>query len=461
MKFYRRPPALTEDLVLAGHQQALDALLAELGRQMGVTWGLLDLDDLDATRAAWLRQAVAVVEDHQASAAQVATAFCQDLATVATGQGMDVVLPDLRADEVARETARALDALGPAGVKERIGRGIAPQTAWAQAREAVTAAAARRVMDADRQTVMASARADPRATGWRRVTHGGCKFCRMLAGRGEVYTADSVRFASHDHCRCTAAPAWGGPEVGVHQYTASKRRVTPAERERLRDYLAGMEDDGITPKGAAGGAPPRPPGPPAPPAPPPGGSREPFPDRFVPQRGTVIRVSARAKRPGRREGHLTVDAITEKELLAPPDDPHRYLDTKVRSDGTLMLETDQREHEMAQILQDRFGISLTSVKESRDPGQPSPDTVHPPTRTTIELKRIERGTLNAVKQAIRNGAKQSSTVIVDATVEPVDEATAIGAVRSVLSQSGDRVDEVVVLLPGDLTLRWSRGYDDR
>ena len=125
------------------------------------------------------------------------------------------------------------------------------QPAARAAREAVKAAGARRVREADRQTVMRSVAADPRATGWRRITHGGCKFCNMLAGRGEVYTADTVRFASHDHCRCTAVPAYGGPEVNVHQYTASKRKITEAERQQLKEYLDGVEDDGVTPRDEA------------------------------------------------------------------------------------------------------------------------------------------------------------------------------------------------------------------
>ena len=38
------------------------------------------------------------------------------------------------------------------------------------------------------------------------VASGGCRFCSMLAGRGEVYRADTARFASHPNCHCTAAP---------------------------------------------------------------------------------------------------------------------------------------------------------------------------------------------------------------------------------------------------------------
>ena len=254
MGFYRTPTRLTADLVQAGHEKALTELLAEFNRQMDVAWDLLDLDRLDATRAQWLAHAVEIVSSHQALAADVAAEFCQDWAQVFTGRGMDVLRPGLQADHVIREITTALDARGPAGIKDRIAKGISPPAAARAAREAVKAAGARRVREADRQTVMRSAAADPRATGWRRITHGGCKFCNMLAGRGEVYTADTVRFASHDHCRCTAVPAYGGPEVNVHQYTASKRKITEAERQQIKEYLDGVEDDGVTPRDEAAAA---------------------------------------------------------------------------------------------------------------------------------------------------------------------------------------------------------------
>ena len=51
MGFYRTPTRLTADLVQAGHEKALTELLAEFNRQIDVTWDLLDLDRLDATRA--------------------------------------------------------------------------------------------------------------------------------------------------------------------------------------------------------------------------------------------------------------------------------------------------------------------------------------------------------------------------------------------------------------------------
>jgi hypothetical protein len=66
----------------------------------------------------------------------------------------------------------------------------------------------RRVVNTARGTVMRSSIADPKARGWMRVGTGRCDFCRMLIGRGAVYTESTVDFHAHDHCGCGAAPAW-------------------------------------------------------------------------------------------------------------------------------------------------------------------------------------------------------------------------------------------------------------
>lgn len=68
----------------------------------------------------------------------------------------------------------------------------------------------RRLMAWSRDTVMGSALADPRADGWQRVGLGSCAFCAMLIGRGAVYSESTADFASHDHCHCSAAPAFKG-----------------------------------------------------------------------------------------------------------------------------------------------------------------------------------------------------------------------------------------------------------
>lgn len=95
-----------------------------------------------------------------------------------------------------------------------------------------------------RETLVRSTERDPAAKGWRRVaSSSACKFCRMLAGRGAVYSSSSVRFAAHDWCGCAAVPAFdAGRPASVEQYTASKRSQSAADRENTRRYISGMSD---------------------------------------------------------------------------------------------------------------------------------------------------------------------------------------------------------------------------
>jgi len=92
-----------------------------------------------------------------------------------------------------------------------------------------------------RDTILENRKRDPSAVGWRRVTHGGCKMCRMLADKGAVYIDDTARFAAHPSCKCTAQPVFSssdfGEEASVMQYIASRKRRTPEQQARLREYL--------------------------------------------------------------------------------------------------------------------------------------------------------------------------------------------------------------------------------
>lgn len=92
-----------------------------------------------------------------------------------------------------------------------------------------------------RDTITSNRRRDPSSVGWRRVTVGGCKFCRMLADRGAVYRQETARFAAHTSCHCTAEPVFTtndtGVEASVMQYRASRRGRTQKQRDELRSYL--------------------------------------------------------------------------------------------------------------------------------------------------------------------------------------------------------------------------------
>jgi hypothetical protein len=130
----------------------------------------------------------------------------------------------------------------PATIKEV---GADSLIAWATAeatdvtalRTLIEGGTQRRITNFSRATVVESALADPEAIGWQRVGAGSCAFCQMLISRGAVYSEASADFASHDHCKCAAVPAWGGASLPVKPYTPSTKKGSDADRARARAYL--------------------------------------------------------------------------------------------------------------------------------------------------------------------------------------------------------------------------------
>lgn len=93
-----------------------------------------------------------------------------------------------------------------------------------------------------RDTTTMNVRQDPAAAGWKRIASAdACRFCLGLASKGAVYKKDTVTFAAHDACHCTASPVWSTDdtvEASVLQYQANGGRVrTDEQRARLRDWL--------------------------------------------------------------------------------------------------------------------------------------------------------------------------------------------------------------------------------
>lgn len=96
----------------------------------------------------------------------------------------------------------------------------------------------RRIANFSRLTVTESTVADPKAVGWQRVGTGECPFCRLLIGRGAVYSRATADFSAHDHCRCSAVPAWGGLPRPVKPYTPSLRGTSKADQDRAKKWIA-------------------------------------------------------------------------------------------------------------------------------------------------------------------------------------------------------------------------------
>jgi hypothetical protein len=95
------------------------------------------------------------------------------------------------------------------GTQALVGWALATATDDNALKSLILGGTQRRIADHARLTIAGSSVADPRARGWKRVGDGStCSFCSMLLGRGAVYTEATADFKSHDHCGCSAAPAW-------------------------------------------------------------------------------------------------------------------------------------------------------------------------------------------------------------------------------------------------------------
>lgn len=135
---------------------------------------------------------------------------------------------------VAELDDQGADVLARWGVKPLLG----DEPDWRRAQVLVEGGLQRRIANGARETVRISSIEDSQAQGWMRAGGGDCAFCDLLISRGAVYTEATADFAAHDHCRCTAVPAFRGRPKPVRPYTPSARNVSDADRARVREYLA-------------------------------------------------------------------------------------------------------------------------------------------------------------------------------------------------------------------------------
>lgn len=79
--------------------------------------------------------------------------------------------------------------------------------------------------------------------GWARTLSGSenCAFCAMLASRGAVYTKDTVKFRSHDHCDCSATIVHAGQDWDGAQDAARLGKLWQ-DSGGMRDFAKKLEE---------------------------------------------------------------------------------------------------------------------------------------------------------------------------------------------------------------------------
>lgn len=123
---------------------------------------------------------------------------------------INIDIPDIDWGPSDRAAKVSLEVTGPVGQKSKAKRGKPLQVARDESFVQASGAAARHVLTGGRQSLLTLLDDDPQAVGWFRVTDGDpCAFCALLASRGPVYKSETTAgFQAHDHCACTAEPAY-------------------------------------------------------------------------------------------------------------------------------------------------------------------------------------------------------------------------------------------------------------
>lgn len=196
------------DTATLRHRDAQLALRAATVRDVLRLWPALDLTRLDRTYPAWADAVSLLVTRNRQTSAGLAAAYVRAFRAVKIGLEPAPIVLASALD--AEQLAISLRVASLIAVKRATAAGFDLTQVSDKASVLTSGTVARLVMDAGRDTVLQTVAADPKARGWHRVLGGhGCDFCRMLAGRGAVYTATTGRFHAHDHCGCSAEPVYG------------------------------------------------------------------------------------------------------------------------------------------------------------------------------------------------------------------------------------------------------------
>lgn len=218
-------------------------------------WRLLDVANIDGTRASWERAMTSIIVRYQGLSTQAAEDY---LARYELAELVSRVGPIARVQLDLSASLGVLDAAGPQALKRSIGRGVNPIVAYENLARSVRQETQKLILSGGRGTIVGAAQRDSRAIGWRRVSDGDpCAFCAMLVSRGPSYTSEAAALAKgnadpyHKGCGCTVEVLYGpwtpneAEQVYVDQYYTAAEAADAAGEPRTADtVLYRMRADG-------------------------------------------------------------------------------------------------------------------------------------------------------------------------------------------------------------------------
>lgn len=237
------------------HRRRQVALATSADSEIRRAMGLLDVANIDASRAVWNDRMVGIVAKYY-KVSQIQAVKYLDVywSLERPGGAGTIVAPSL---DIAA-TSGVLDAAGPQGLKGRIGKGRTSFAAFNEVTTDVQREMRKMILAGGRSAVRETGRADRRAVGFRRVSDGDpCTFCGMLVSRGPAYTSEARALASgngdpyHKGCGCTVEIIYtdwvptAQEQVYVDSYfTAAEQATAAGEPRTPQTVLYRMRADG-------------------------------------------------------------------------------------------------------------------------------------------------------------------------------------------------------------------------
>lgn len=202
-------------------------------------WPLLDFNNLDSSLIAWAPAVAALTRRDRQAMIGLASAYIVAERQASGVGGKALVIP--ASTLIAEQFASALLSTTLAGYRTAL-RTRPPEAAKDVAFVRTAGSLSRLMFNGGRETATESLKQDPKGTGWARVTSpGACDFCRLLEGRGAVYSAETARFSAHDHCKCSARAVYGDVKVPVLPFEPSKRNLSVSTKAknnaRAREFI--------------------------------------------------------------------------------------------------------------------------------------------------------------------------------------------------------------------------------
>lgn len=235
---------LVDERLALAHRQQTIALRARTMRDTARLWPLLNQRRMDATFPDWLAMHSTLIRRDNRQAAALAANYLKAarLSSGVSGEAVIRIADGLPVDQIEA----SMSTTARAGFYKALRSGRTVEEASRVALVRTLGSTSRLVLQGSRDTVRTSLAADRVGRGWQRIAAGSaCAFCKMLAGRGAIYRAETADFAAHDHCSCSVAAVYSAEPVAVRDYEPSTRgrwsdRATEGDRARMTDALSGV-----------------------------------------------------------------------------------------------------------------------------------------------------------------------------------------------------------------------------